>query len=63
MSEAHFDKESYLERLYLQPEGSPAVSISSSDDSQSTESDPEYDSECYRGNNTYFKDTSLLRKY
>jgi len=44
--EADPDMEGKLEWVYLQPEASPAVSISSDDDTHSTEkSDSEYDSE------------------
>jgi len=45
MSEADLDMEGYLERVYLEPEASPAISFSSDDDTSSTESDGEYDSE------------------
>jgi len=45
MSEADFDMEGQLEREYLDPEASPALSNSSDDDTNSTESDGEYDSE------------------
>jgi hypothetical protein len=45
LSESHLDKVGYLEQVYSEPEASPAVSISSSDDTNSTESDGEYDSE------------------
>jgi hypothetical protein len=45
MSEADLDKEGYLERVYLEPEASPTVSISSSDDTHAPEWDGEYESE------------------
>jgi hypothetical protein len=45
MSEADLGKEGLLERVYLEPEASPAVSISFDDDTDSTQSDGEYDSE------------------
>jgi len=45
MSEADLDMEGELERVYLEPEASPAVSISSDDDPDTTELDGEYDSE------------------
>ena len=45
MYEADSDMEGILERLYSELEASPAVSISSDDDTDSTESDGEYDSE------------------
>jgi hypothetical protein len=42
--EADWSTEGYLERVYLEPEASPAMSISSDDDTDSTEkSDGEYD--------------------
>jgi hypothetical protein len=41
MSEADLDKEGKLERVYLEPEASPAVSISSENDTESTELDSE----------------------
>jgi len=45
MSEADLDKEGYLERVLLEPEASPALSISSSNDTDSTELVGEYNSE------------------
>jgi hypothetical protein len=45
MYEEDSDTEGKLERVYLEPEASPAVSISSDDDTDSTELDGEYDSE------------------
>ena len=45
MSKAVWDTEGKLERVYLEPEASPAVSIASDDDTDSAESDGEYDSE------------------
>jgi len=43
--EADSDPEGWLERVYFEPEVLPAVSISSDDDTDSTESDGEFDSE------------------
>ena len=43
--EADSDTEGELELIYLEPEASPAGSISSDDDIDSTQSDGEYDSE------------------
>jgi len=40
------DTEGRLERVYLEPEALPAMSISSDDDTDSTKSDGEYYSEC-----------------
>jgi len=45
MYEADSYTEGYLELVYLEPEASPAMSIFSADDTDSTESDGEYDSE------------------
>jgi hypothetical protein len=42
MSEADLDKDGKVEWVYLEPEASPAVSISSSDDTDFTESNGEY---------------------
>jgi hypothetical protein len=43
MHEADSDAEGSLERVYVGMEASPAMSISSNDDSDSTESAGEYD--------------------
>jgi len=48
MDETDSDMEGYLEETYLEPEVSPAGSISSDDDTDSTELDGEYDSELDR---------------
>jgi hypothetical protein len=45
MSEADLDKEGKLERVYVEPEASPARSMSHSDGTDSTESYGEFDSE------------------
>jgi len=45
MSESDLDTEGWLERVYFEPEASPAVSITSDADTNSIESDGEYDSE------------------
>jgi hypothetical protein len=44
MTEADLDKEGYLEGVYLEPDPSPALPISSDDDTDSTESNGKYDS-------------------
>jgi len=45
MYEADLDMEGYLERVYLELEAAPAMSISPDDDTESAESDGEYNSE------------------